>query len=114
MVERTPDYIRLFAKQYCFFICRVEPKFDHTLTKNFTYSLHMNDDFCKVPGSHYHVINLNDQLRDSFKSTASKSIIISCLFPCFKLLIKTNLTNTVFREEKMNKTDEAVNYNVQL
>ena len=71
----------------------------------------MNDDFCKVPGSHYHVIASDDQLPDSFKSTSSKPFIIPCLSTCFKILIKTNLTNTVFCGEKMNKIDEAVNYN---
>ena len=112
MVERTPEYFRQFAKQYRYFICRCEPIFDHTVTKNFAYSLHMNDDFCKVPGSHYHVIASNDQLPGSFKSTASKPFIIPCLLTCFKLL-KTNLTNTVFRGEIMNKSDEAVGYNEQ-
>ena len=113
MVERTPEYFRQFSKQYRYFICRSEPIFDHTVTKNFAYSLHMNDDFCKVPGSHYHVIASNDQLPNSFKSTASKPFIIPCLFTCFKLLIKFNLTNTIFRGEIMNKIDEAVNYNEQ-
>ena len=73
----------------------------------------MNDDICKVPGSHYHVIASNDQLPNSFKPTASKPFIIPCLFTCIKLLIKTNLTNTVFRGKIMNKIDEAVNYNEQ-
>ena len=113
MVERTPEYFRQFAEQYRYFISRSEPIFDHTVTKHFAYSLHMNDDFCKAPGSHYHVIASNDQLPDSFKSTASKPFIIPCLFTCFKLLIKTKLTNTVFRGEIMNKIDEAVNYNEQ-
>ena len=113
MVERTPEYFRQYSKQYRYFICRSEPIFDHTVTQNFGYSLHMNDDFCKVPGSHYHVIASNDQLPNSFKSTASKPFIIPCLFTCFKLLIKTNLTNTVFCGEIMNKIDEAVNYNEQ-
>ena len=113
MVERTPEYFRQFSKQYRYYICRSEPIFDHTVTKNFAYSLHMNEDFCKVPGSHYHVIASSDQLPNSFKSTASKPFIIPCLFSCFKLLIKTNLTNTVFRGKIMNKIDEAVNYNEQ-
>ena len=56
MVERTPEYFRQFSKQYNYFICRSEPIFDHTITKNFAYSLNMNDDFCKVPGSHFQVI----------------------------------------------------------
>ena len=73
----------------------------------------MNDDFCKVPGSHYHVIASNDQLPNSFKPTASKPFIVPCLFTCFKLLIKTILTNTVFRGQIKNKIDEAVNYNEQ-
>ena len=73
----------------------------------------MNDNFCKVPGSHYHVIATNDQLPDSFKSAASKPFIIPCLFTCFKKLIITNLTNRVFRGEILNKADEAVNYNEQ-
>ena len=113
MVERTPEYFRQFAKQYRYFICQSEPIFDHTVTKNFAYSLHLNDDFCKVPGFHYHVIASNDQFPDSFKSSASKPFIIPCLFTCFKLLIKTNLTNTVFCGEIMKKIDEAVNYNEQ-
>ena len=113
MFERAPEYFHQFAKQYLYFICRIEHIFENTVTKNFAYSLHMNDDFCKVPGSHYHVNASNDQLPDSFKSTASKPFIIPCLFSCFKLLIKTNLTNTVFRGEIMNKINEAVNYNVQ-
>ena len=71
----------------------------------------MHDDFCKGPGFHYHVIASNDQLPDSFKSTASKPFVIPCLFTCFKLLNKTNLTNTIVRGERMNKIDEAVNYN---
>ena len=99
MVERTPEYFRQFANQCRYFICRFEPIFDHTVTKNFACSLHMNDNFCKVPGSHYHVIASNDQLPDSFKSTASKPFIIPGLFTCFKLLIKTNLTNKVFVEK---------------
>ena len=113
LVERTPEYFRQFSKQYRFFTCRSEPIFDHTVTKNFAYSLHMNEDFCKVPGSHYHVIASNDQLPKSFKSTASKPFIILCLFNCFKLLIKSNITDTVFRGEIMNKIDEVVNYNEQ-
>ena len=113
MVERTPEDIRQFAKQYSYFICRSEPIFDHTVKKNFAYSLHMIDDFFKVPGSHYHVIASNDQLPDSFKSTASKTFIIPCLFTCFNLLNKINLTNTVFWGEIMNKINEAVNYNEQ-
>ena len=110
MVERTPEFFRQFSKQYRYFICRSEPIFDHTVTKNFAYSLHMKDNFCKVTGSHYHVIASNDQLPNSFKSTASKPFIIRCLFTCFKILIKSTLTNTVFRGEIMNKIDEAVNY----
>ena len=113
MVESTPEYFPQFSKQYRYFICRSEPIFDHTVTHNFAYSLYMNDDFCKVPGSYYHVIASNDQLPNSFKSTASKAFIIPCLFTCFKLLINTNLTITVFRRELMNKIDEAVNYNEQ-
>ena len=113
MVERILDFFRQFSKQYRYFICRSEPIFDHTVTKNVAYSLHMNDDFSKVPGSHYHVIASNGQLPDSFKSTASKPFIIHCFFTCFKLLIKTNLTNTVFRGEIKNKIDEAVKYNEQ-
>ena len=92
MVERTPEYFRQFAEQYRFFICKSEPK----VTKNFPYNLRMNDNLCKVPGFHYYVIAFNDQLPDSFKSTASKPFIIPCLFTCFKLLIKTNFTNTIF------------------
>ena len=69
----------------------------------------MNDNFCNVPGSHYHVIASNDQLPDSLNSTASKPFIIPCLFTCFKLLNKTNLTNTVFSGEIMNKINEKVN-----
>ena len=113
MVERTPEFFRLYSKQYRYFICRSEPIFHHTVTKNFAYSLHMNDDFCKVPGSHYHVIASNDQLPNSVKSTASKPFIVSCLFTCFKLLLKTILTNTVFSGQIKNKIDEAVNYNEQ-
>ena len=113
MVERTANYFRQFSKQYRYFICRSEPIFDQTLTKNFAYSLHMNEKFCKVPGSHYHNVTSNDQLPNSFKSTASKPFIIPCLFTCFKLLIETNLTNTVFCGEILNKIDEAVNYNEQ-
>ena len=45
MVERTPEYFRQFAKQYRYFICQSEPIFDHTVTKNFAYCLHMNDNF---------------------------------------------------------------------
>ena len=89
------------------------PIFDPTLTKNFAYSLHMTDDFCNVPGSHYHVIGSNDQLPNFFKSTVSKPFIIPGLFTCFKLLNKTNLTNTILLGEIMNKIDEAVNYNEQ-
>ena len=66
-----------------------------------------------VTGSHYHVIASNDQLPDSFKSTAPKPFIIPCFFTFFKLLVKSNLTNTVFRAEIMNKIDEALNYNEQ-
>ena len=113
LVERTPEYFRQLAKQYRYFICRCEPKFHHTVTKNFAYSLHMDDDFCRVPGSHYHVIASNDQLPDSFKSKASKQFIIHCLFTGFKLLIKTDFTNTDFRGEILNKIDEAMNYNEQ-
>ena len=108
MVERTPEYPCQFAKQYRYFICRSEPIFDHTVTKNFAYCLQMNDDFCKATGSHYHVIASNDQLPDSFKSTASKLFIIHCLVTCFKPLIKSNLKNIVFHGEIMNKIDEAV------
>ena len=106
-------YPRQFAKQYRYFICRSEPIFDHTVTKNFAYCLQMNDDFCKAPGSHYHVIASNDHFPDPFRSTASKLFIINCLVTCFKLLIKTNLTNIVFHGEIMNKIDEAMNYNEQ-
>ena len=113
MVERTPEYFRQFAKQYRYFICQSEPIFDHTVRKNFAYSLHMNDDFCKVPGFRYHFIASNGQLPDSFKSTASKTFIIPCLFTCFKLLIKTNLTNPIFGGEILKKIDEVVNYNEQ-
>ena len=35
MVEHTQEYFRQFAKQYCYFIFRSEPIFDHTVTKNF-------------------------------------------------------------------------------
>ena len=108
MVERTPEYFCQFAKQYHYFICQSEPLLDHTVTKNFAYSLHKNDDFCKVLGFHSHVISSNDHLPESFKSTASKRFIIPCLFTCFKLLIKSNLTNTIFSGEKFNKIDEAV------
>ena len=73
----------------------------------------MNDNFCKVPGFHYHVIASNDQLPDSFTSAASKPFIIPFLFTYFKLLIETNLTNTIFCGEIMNKVDEVVNYNEQ-
>ena len=111
MVERTPVYFRQFAKQYRYFICQSQPRFDHTVTKNFAYSFHMNDDFCKVPGFHYHVIASNDQLRDFFKFSASKPFSIPCLFTCFKLLIKNHLSETIFRGGIMNKIDEAVNYN---
>ena len=97
-----------FAKQYRYFICQSESIFFHTVTKNFADSLHLNEKLCKVPGFNY-VIASNDQLPDSFKSTASKPFTMPCLFTCFKLLIKTNLTNTIFREEIMNKIDEAVN-----
>ena len=106
MVGGTPEYFRQFAKQFRYFISRSESIFDHTVTNNFVYSLHMNDNFCKVPGSPYQLIASNDQLPDSFKSTASKPCIIPCLFTGFKLLTKTNLLNTVFRGEMMNKNDE--------
>ena len=102
-VERTPEYFRQFAKQYRFFICQSEPIFDHTVTENFACSLHMNDNFCKLPGFHYHVIASNDQLPDFFKSTASKRFSIPCLFTYFKLFIKNNLSETIFRGEIMKK-----------
>ena len=86
MVGHTPEYFCKFDKQYPYFICQSEPIFDHTVLKNFAYGLHMNDDFCKVPGLHYHVIVSNNQLPDSFKSTESKPFSIPCLFTCFKLL----------------------------
>ena len=73
----------------------------------------MNDDFCKVPGFHYRVIASNDQLPDSFKSTASKPFNIPCFFTCFKPLIKTNLSKTIFCGEIKNKIYEVVNYNKQ-
>ena len=113
MVERTPEYFCQFAKQYRYPICQSEPIFDHTVTKNLAYSLHLNDNFCEVPGFHYHVIASNDQLTDSFKSTASKPFIIHCLFTCFQILQRTKLTNTNFCGEIMIKIDEAVNYNEQ-
>ena len=59
MVERTPEYFCEFAKQCRYSMCQSESIFDHTVTKNFAYSLHMNDDFCKVPGVHYYVIASN-------------------------------------------------------
>ena len=90
MIERTPEYFRQFTTQYRYFICQSESIYDHTVTKNFAYSLHMKDEFCKVPGSHYHDIASNDQLPDSFKSRASKPFILPCLFTCFKLLSKTS------------------------
>ena len=96
MVERTPEYFSQFAKQYRYFICQSQPIFDHTVTKKFANSVHMNDDFCKVPGFHYHVIASTYQFPDSFKSTASKPFSIPCLFTCFKLLIKNNLSETIF------------------
>ena len=73
----------------------------------------MNEDFCKVPGFDYHVIASNDKLPDSFKSTASKLFSIPYLFTCFKVLDKTNLTNTIFCGEILIKIDEVVNYNEQ-
>ena len=60
MVERTPEHFVQFANQYLYSICQSEPIFDHTVTKNFAYSLHMNYDFCKAPGIHYHVFASND------------------------------------------------------
>ena len=57
--ERTPEYFREFAKQCRYCICQSEPIFDHTVTESFAYSLHKNDDFCKVPGVHYYVIASN-------------------------------------------------------
>ena len=90
MVERTPEYFRQCAKQYRYFICQSEPIFDLTKTRNFAYSLIMNDDFYKVPGFHYHVTASNDQLPDSFKSTAFKQFSIACIFTSFVLLINTN------------------------
>ena len=49
MFERTPESecFRQFAKQYLYFISQSEPIFGHTVTKNFAYSLHMNDVFVK-------------------------------------------------------------------
>ena len=73
----------------------------------------MNVGVCKVPGFHYHVIASNDQLPDSFRSTASKPFSIHCLFTCFKVLIKTNSSKTIFCGETVNKIDEAMNYNDQ-
>ena len=102
VVELTPEYFRQFAKQYRNFLCQREHIFDHTVTKNFEYSLHMNDIFCKVPGLHYHVIASNDQLPDSFKSTAFKPLGLPCLFTCFKLLIINNLSKKMFCGEIMN------------
>ena len=37
--------------------------FDHTVTKNFAYSLHMNDDFRKVPGFHYVIAPTSQALK---------------------------------------------------
>ena len=74
-----------FAKQYLYFICQREPKFDQTVTKNFAYSFHVNGEFCKVPGGHYHIIASNYQLPDTFKSTASKR---------FSIPISSPVTNT--------------------
>ena len=91
MVERTPEYFGQFAKHYRYFICQSDPMFDRTVTKNFAYSSHINGDFCKVPGFHYHIIASHDQLPDSFKTTASKPFSMPCIFTLFKLLIKTNL-----------------------
>ena len=68
---------------------------------------------CKGTGFHYHVIASNDQLPDSFRSTACKPFSIHCLFTCFKLFIKINLSKTFFCGEIINKIDEAVNYNEQ-
>ena len=48
-----------------------------------------------------------------FKSAASKPFSIPCLFTCFKLLIKNNLSETIFRGKIMNEIDEAMNYNKQ-
>ena len=73
----------------------------------------MNVDVCKVPGFHYLVIASNDQLPDSFRSTASKPFSKHCLFTCFKLLIKNNLSKTIFCGEIINKIDEALKYNKQ-
>ena len=73
----------------------------------------MNEKFCIVTAFLYHVIASNDQLPDSFKSAASGFFSITFLFTCFKLLIKTNLTKTIFCGEIMNKIDQAVNYNEQ-
>ena len=88
--ERSPEYFRKFIKQSRYFICQNEPTFDHTVTMNFAYNLPMTNHFCKFSGFHYHVIASNDQLSDSFKSTASKPFSIPCLFTCFKQFNETS------------------------
>ena len=95
VVGHTHEHSCQFAKQYRYFICQSEPIFDHAVPKNSAYSLRMNEDFCKVPGFHYHIIASNDQLSDFFKSTASNSFSITFLFTCFKIPIKSNLTNII-------------------
>ena len=90
-----------------------EPIFNHKVTENFDYSLHMSYNFCNLPRYHYHVISSNDKLPDSFKSIASKPLSTPFLLICFKLFIETNLTKTIFCGEIVNKIDEAVIYSEQ-
>ena len=86
MFERTPESkcFLQFAEQKFYFISQSEPIFCHTVTKNFAYSLYMNDEFFK--GFHYHVIASNDQLPDSFKCTASKTFQYTLPFHVFKTI----------------------------
>ena len=84
LVERTPEHFRQFAKKYRHFICQSEPVFYQTVTKNFAYSLKLNDDFCNVPGFHCHVIASNKQIPDSLKSTASKTVKYTLSFHLFQ------------------------------
>ena len=55
----------------------------------------LNDDFSEIHGFRYHFTNSTDQLPNSFKSTAFKPSCKLWLFTCFKLLIRTNLTQTI-------------------
>ena len=106
MVERSPNYLKQFQKQFKFLIADEKPNL--TASNNYAVCPHFESEFCQLPTNHFYV--LIESAIDVETMKPIKIFAVHCLFTTFRHLFSTS-TSLEFKGGTFSKLQLAVDFN---